>query len=52
VPALRPELLGMFDKSELAKYMTDEELAEYEAAAAAAKSLTVNDTAETKVGGK
>ncbi len=52
VPTLRTELLGMFEKSELAKYMTEAELADYAAAAAAAESLTVNDTADTKVGGK
>jgi succinate dehydrogenase / fumarate reductase flavoprotein subunit len=28
VPAMRPELLDLFDRSELAKYMTDEELGE------------------------
>jgi succinate dehydrogenase / fumarate reductase flavoprotein subunit len=27
VPAMRPELLGLFEQSELAKYMTEEELA-------------------------
>jgi succinate dehydrogenase / fumarate reductase flavoprotein subunit len=30
VPAMRPELLGLFDMSELLKYMTDEELAAYQ----------------------
>ena len=32
VPALRPELLGLFELSELKKYMTDEELATYQPA--------------------
>ena len=26
VPTMRPELIDLFDRSELAKYMTDEEL--------------------------
>jgi succinate dehydrogenase / fumarate reductase flavoprotein subunit len=52
VPALRPELLGLFEKSELAKYMTEAELADYDTSAAAANELTVDDTAMTKVGGK
>src|SRR5947209_8570350 len=30
VPAMRPELLGLFDMAELLKYMTDEELASYQ----------------------
>jgi succinate dehydrogenase / fumarate reductase flavoprotein subunit len=30
VPTMRPELLGLFDLSELKKYMTDEELADYQ----------------------
>jgi succinate dehydrogenase / fumarate reductase flavoprotein subunit len=28
VPTMRPELLGLFDRTELSKYMTDEELTE------------------------
>ena len=52
VPTLRPELLGLFEKSELVKYMTEPELAGYDASAAAAQTLTVNDTADTKIGGK
>ena len=28
VPTMRPELLGLFDRTELGKYMTDEELTE------------------------
>ncbi len=52
LPTLRPELLGLFDQSELAKYMTAGELADYDAAAALAASVTVTDTAETKIGGK
>src|SRR5215469_15599968 len=32
VPAMRSELLGLFDLSELKKYMTDEELASYQPA--------------------
>jgi succinate dehydrogenase / fumarate reductase flavoprotein subunit len=31
VPEMRPELLTLFDRAELAKYLTDEELAEYDA---------------------
>ena len=27
VPTMRPDLLGLFDKSELSKYMTEDELA-------------------------
>ncbi len=52
LPTLRPELLGLFDKSELSKYMTEAELTNYDAAAKLASSVTVNDTAETKIGGK
>jgi succinate dehydrogenase / fumarate reductase flavoprotein subunit len=51
LPTLRSELLGLFDESELSKYMTKEELTDYEAAAAAAKQVTVNDTVDTKIGG-
>ena len=32
VPKMPPELLALFDRAELAKYLTDEELAEYDAA--------------------
>jgi succinate dehydrogenase / fumarate reductase flavoprotein subunit len=32
LPKMRRELLALFDRSELAKYLTDEELAEYDAA--------------------
>jgi succinate dehydrogenase / fumarate reductase, flavoprotein subunit len=31
LPAMRPELLGLFDRAELSKYLTDDELAEYDA---------------------
>ncbi|WP_089155132.1 fumarate reductase/succinate dehydrogenase flavoprotein subunit [Micromonospora sp. NBS 11-29] len=31
LPAMRPELIGLFDRAELAKYLTDEELAEFDA---------------------
>jgi succinate dehydrogenase / fumarate reductase flavoprotein subunit len=51
LPTLRPELLGLFDESELSKYMTKEELTDYAAAAAAAKQVTVNDTVDTRIGG-
>jgi len=34
VPTMRPELIGLFDPSELAKYMTDEELATPDASSA------------------
>jgi succinate dehydrogenase / fumarate reductase, flavoprotein subunit len=52
LPVLRPELLGLFEQSELSKYMTEAELTSYDAAASAAASVTVNDTAETTIGGK
>ncbi|MEE3918516.1 hypothetical protein V2I01_07970 [Micromonospora sp. BRA006-A] len=31
LPKMRPELIGLFDRAELAKYLTDEELAEFDA---------------------
>ncbi|TDB78238.1 fumarate reductase/succinate dehydrogenase flavoprotein subunit [Micromonospora sp. KC721] len=31
LPKMRPELVGLFDRAELAKYLTDEELAEFDA---------------------
>jgi len=37
LPKMPPELLTLFDRAELAKYMTDEELAEYDAAVASMK---------------
>ncbi|SCE89172.1 succinate dehydrogenase / fumarate reductase flavoprotein subunit [Micromonospora purpureochromogenes] len=30
LPTMRPELIGLFDRAELAKYLTDEELAEFD----------------------
>ncbi|GLV52532.1 succinate dehydrogenase flavoprotein subunit [Thermobispora bispora] len=36
-PSMRPDLLLLFERSELEKYLTEEELAEYDAAVAAAK---------------
>jgi succinate dehydrogenase / fumarate reductase flavoprotein subunit len=51
LPVLRPELLGLFERSELAKYMTEAELTSYDDAAAAAAQVTVTDTAETTIGG-
>ena len=36
-PKMPPELITLFDRAELAKYMTDEELAEYDAAVASMK---------------
>ena len=33
VPRMRPELIPLFDRAELAKYLTDEELAEFDALA-------------------
>jgi succinate dehydrogenase / fumarate reductase flavoprotein subunit len=51
LPTLRPELLGLFEQSELSKYMTADELVDYDAAATAAKSVTVNDTVDTRIGG-
>jgi len=38
VPKMRPELLTLFDRAELSKYLTDEELSEYDAAAAASET--------------
>jgi succinate dehydrogenase / fumarate reductase flavoprotein subunit len=53
LPTLRPELLGLFERSELVKYMTEPELAEYDAAATAAKSLHAQDNAVSiEKGGK
>jgi succinate dehydrogenase / fumarate reductase flavoprotein subunit len=52
LPVLRPELLGLFEKYELAKYMTEAELTSYDDAAELAKSVTVTDTADTTIGGK
>jgi succinate dehydrogenase / fumarate reductase flavoprotein subunit len=37
LPKMRPELLAQFDRSEMSKYLTDEELAEFDQAAAAGK---------------
>jgi succinate dehydrogenase / fumarate reductase flavoprotein subunit len=37
VPTMRPELLALFDKTEMSKYLTAEELANYDAALAAAR---------------
>ncbi|HEX5740092.1 MAG TPA: fumarate reductase/succinate dehydrogenase flavoprotein subunit [Pilimelia sp.] len=34
VPTMRPELIQLFDRGELAKYLTDEELADFDALAA------------------
>ncbi|SCG34101.1 fumarate reductase/succinate dehydrogenase flavoprotein subunit [Micromonospora halophytica] len=34
LPRIRPELINLFDRAELAKYLTDEELAEFDALAA------------------
>ncbi len=31
LPKMRPELIGLFDRAELAKYLTDEELADFDA---------------------
>ncbi|MGC4803651.1 fumarate reductase/succinate dehydrogenase flavoprotein subunit [Micromonospora sp. DT233] len=33
LPSMRPELIGLFDRAELAKYLTDEELADFDALA-------------------
>ncbi|MGC5049910.1 fumarate reductase/succinate dehydrogenase flavoprotein subunit [Micromonospora sp. DT48] len=35
LPKMRPELIGLFDRAELAKYLTDEELTEFDALVAA-----------------
>jgi succinate dehydrogenase flavoprotein subunit len=37
VPKMRAELIKLFDRSELSKYVTDEELAEYDALVEEAK---------------
>jgi succinate dehydrogenase / fumarate reductase flavoprotein subunit len=37
VPKMRDELLQLFDRTELSKYMTDDELADYDAVAGEAK---------------
>ena len=37
VPTMRPELLALFDKTEMAKYLTAEEMADFDAAVAAAR---------------
>jgi succinate dehydrogenase / fumarate reductase flavoprotein subunit len=39
VPAIRPDLLALFERSELAKYLTDDELAAFDAAAPQAAAL-------------
>ncbi|MEK8109393.1 hypothetical protein NKG94_41835 [Micromonospora sp. M12] len=31
LPKMRPELIGLFDRAELGKYLTDEELADFDA---------------------
>ncbi|HYN92497.1 MAG TPA: fumarate reductase/succinate dehydrogenase flavoprotein subunit [Pilimelia sp.] len=38
LPAIRPELIRLFDRAELGKYLTDEELAEFDAHAAGASA--------------
>ncbi len=40
LPKIRTELLNLFDRAELAKYLTDEELAEFDALAAADAAAT------------
>jgi succinate dehydrogenase / fumarate reductase flavoprotein subunit len=39
LPTMRPELIELFDRAELSKYMTEEELADFDAAAAASGSV-------------
>jgi succinate dehydrogenase / fumarate reductase flavoprotein subunit len=46
LPLLRPDLLGLFDKAELKKYMTEEELAGVPDAAPAADAATAAATEE------
>jgi succinate dehydrogenase flavoprotein subunit len=42
IPPMRSELLGLFDRTEMSKYLTDEELAEFDAALAGlAETATV-----------
>jgi succinate dehydrogenase / fumarate reductase flavoprotein subunit len=48
IPTIRPDLLGLFDKSELTKYFTDEELAVLdEAEPAGAEAPVTQSVAET-----
>ena len=37
MPTMRAELIELFDRTELSKYMTDEELADFDALAEEAK---------------
>jgi succinate dehydrogenase / fumarate reductase flavoprotein subunit len=43
VPSMRPELIQLFDRSELSKYLTDEELATLEAGSAEAGSADATE---------
>jgi succinate dehydrogenase / fumarate reductase flavoprotein subunit len=36
VPTMRPDLLALFDRTEMSKYLTEDEMAGYDAAAAGA----------------
>jgi len=45
LPVMRPDLLGLFDRAELKKYMTEEDLAGAPAAAAATAAPTATGTA-------
>ena len=38
---MRPELIGLFDRGELAKYLTDEELTDFDALATQADAAEV-----------
>jgi succinate dehydrogenase / fumarate reductase flavoprotein subunit len=48
VPTLRPELLGLFERSELAKYMTEDELAALDDANAESTDTSSRPTEEGK----
>ncbi|MGH3735665.1 MAG: fumarate reductase/succinate dehydrogenase flavoprotein subunit [Micromonosporaceae bacterium] len=43
LPKMRPELLALFDRAELSKYMTEDELAEYDSAVAAADAADAEE---------
>jgi Succinate dehydrogenase/fumarate reductase, flavoprotein subunit len=43
VPKMRPELLTLFDRTELSKYLTDDELAEFDSAVAASETTDAQE---------
>ena len=46
VPVMRSELVQLFDRAELSKYVTDEELAAFDASAASGESTGASDALE------